>query len=242
MKSTLGIRSPSWKTELMMKQTMRGGEIGLDKNAHLMADAAGSAAQGTLDEMKRVLGIASPADEAIKIGQQVGKGGEIGLNKGADGMESAASKTWQGVLDVIKSQLAELSKTAGNGAEVQKALGELVTGVNPQSLKSWGDASRFITSAITQIKNASKRDFDAAHQLPINASKTMRNEVSKQWNAVADDIDSAGKRVRDSASNASDGYKEAFSTGFKGLNTTSKGLFKQIEAELGPCAAASTIW
>ena len=234
MKSTLGIRSPSWKTELMMKQTMRGGEIGLDKNAHLMADAAGSAAQGTLDEMKRVLGIASPADEAIKIGQQVGKGGEIGLNKGADGMESAASKTWQGVLDVIKSQLAELSKTAGNGAEVQKALGELVTGVNPQSLKSWGDASRFITSAITQIKNASKRDFDAAHQLPINASKTMRNEVSKQWNAVADDIDSAGKRVRDSASNASDGYKEAFGAGFKGLNTTSKGLFKQIEAELGP--------
>lgn len=240
MKSTLGIRSPSWKTELMMKQTMQGGEIGVDKNAHLMADAAGAAAQGVLTEMERVLDIASPSGEAEKIGEQTNAGGAAGLNNSAPQVQSAAEKTWQGVLDVMKTQLGELAKTAGSGAEVQKTLGELVTGVNPQALKSWGDASRFITSAISQIKNASKRDFDAAHQLPINASKAMRNEVSKQWNAVADDIDSAGKRVRDSASNASNGYKEAFSTGFKGLNTTSKGLFKQIEAELAPMRGGIT--
>jgi len=240
MKSTLGIRSPSWKTELMMKQAMQGGEIGVDKNAYLMADAAGAAAQGVLTEMERVLDIASPSGEAEKIGEQTNAGGAAGLNNSAPQVQSAAEKTWQGVLDVMKTQLGELAKTAGSGAEVQKTLGELVTGVNPQALKSWGDASRFITSAITQIKNASKRDFDAAHQLPINASKTMRNEVSKQWNAVADDIDSAGKRVRDSAGNASDGYKEAFSAGFKGLNTTSKGLFKQIEAELAPMRGGIT--
>lgn len=234
MRSTLGIRSPSWKTELMTKQTMQGGEIGIDKNAHLMANAAGRAAQGTLDEMQRVLEIASPSGAAKEIGEQVGKGGEIGINNSAPGVQSAAEKTWQGVLNVIKAQLGELAKTAGGGAEVQAALGKLIEGVNPQSLKSWGDASRFITSAISQIKNASKRDFDAAHQLPINASKAMRNEVSKQWNAVADDIDAAGKRVRDSAGNASDGYKEAFGAGFKGLGTTSAGLFKQIEAELAP--------
>ena len=234
MKSTLGIRSPSWKTELMMKQTMQGGEIGVDKNAHLMADAAGQAAQGVLTEMERVLDIASPSGAAEKVGEQVGKGGEIGINNSAPGVQSAAEKTWQGVLNVIKAQLGELAKTAGGGAEVQAALGKLIEGVNPQSLKSWGDASRFITSAISQIKNASKRDFDAAHQLPINASKAMRAEVSRQWNAVAGDIDTAGKRVRDSAGNASDDFKEAFGAGFKGLGTTSAGLFKQIESELAP--------
>lgn len=234
MKTTLGIHSPSVPANKIGKQTMQGGGNGIRENAHLMANAAGKAAQGTLDEMERVLDIASPSGAAEKIGEQVGKGGEIGINNSAPGVQSAAEKTWQGVLDVIKAQLSELAKTAGGGAEVQAALGKLIEGVNPQSLKSWGDASRFITSAISQIKNASKRDFDAAHQLPINASKAMRNKVSKQWNAVADDIDAAGKRVRDSAGNASDGYKEAFGAGFKGLGTTSAGLFKQIEAELAP--------
>lgn len=240
MKGALGIKSPSRPAKTMGKQTMQGGGIGIRDNAYLMADAAGAAAQGVLTEMERVLDIASPSGEAEKIGEQTNAGGAAGLNNSAPQVQSAAEKTWQGVLDVMKTQLGELAKTAGSGAEVQKTLGELVTGVNPQALKSWGDASRFITSAISQIKNASKRDFDAAHQLPINASKAMRNEVSKQWNAVADDIDSAGKRVRDSASNASDGYKEAFSTGFKGLNTTSKGLFKQIEAELAPMRGGIT--
>ncbi len=234
MKTTLGIHSPSVPANKIGKQTMQGGGNGIRENAYRMADAAGAAAQGVLTEMERVLDIASPSGAAEKIGEQVGKGGEIGINNSAPKVQSAAEKTWQGVLDVIKAQLSELAKTAGGGAEVQAALGKLIEGVNPQSLKSWGDASRFITSAISQIKNASKRDFDAAHQLPINASKSMRAEVSRQWNGVAGDIDAAGKRVRDSAGNASDGFKEAFSAGFKGLGTTSAGLFKQIESELAP--------